>query len=195
MWLTDAISLLINLRELKTVKFESMIDTAGNKILISESEISNRTDAIAKAISEDYSGKEVDIICLINSASFFYADDVRKITIPVRIHFLGFSSFSTSNDTGEIRITHDIQEPLNNKHVIIFEGIVVSGRTPKYVLDYLKIRKPASLEYCAVGIKPAILSVNLNIKYYGFELEPNMIVGGYGIGKGVEKSLPYLIEL
>jgi hypoxanthine phosphoribosyltransferase len=165
------------------------------RILISESEISKRTDDIAKAISEEYSGKEVDFICLINSASFFYVDIVRKMTIPVKIHFLGFSSYNSSNDTGEIRITHDIQEPLNNKHVIIFEGIVVSGRTPKYVFDYIKLRKPTSLEYCAVGVKPAALAVDLKVKYYGFEFEPDIIVGGYGIGKGIEKGLPYLIAL
>jgi len=165
------------------------------EILISEDEIAKKITKLAGQISEDYSGKEIDVICLINGASFFCADLSRKITAPVRIHFFGFTSYTTPNDTGEVKITNDIAEALNGKHILIVEGIVVSGRTPKFVYEYFRLREPASIEYCAVGIKPNSLSVDLNIKYYAFEFESDLIVGGYGIGRGIEKSLPYLIRL
>lgn len=166
-----------------------------NEIITSEKDVLQKVELLALTISNDYKDREIDIICLINSASFFCADVARKITVPIRMHFLGFSSYSTANDSGEVKITHDIQEPLYNRHILIFEGIVVSGRTPKFIYEYLKLRKPASIEYCAVGIKPKSLSVDLSIRYHAFEFEPDQIVGGYGIGKGVEKSLPYLLSV
>ncbi len=166
-----------------------------NNILISEGDIKTKISEIAEEISLDYDGKEIDIICVMNGASFFAIDLVRKLTIPSRLHFLGFSSYEKANLTGEVRITHDVKEPLSGRHLLVIEGVVVSGRTPKFILEYLKLRKPDSIEYCALGIKPKSLTVDLDVKYYGFDFEPERIVGGYGIGDGTSKTLPYLIEL
>jgi hypoxanthine phosphoribosyltransferase len=78
--------------------------------------------------------------------------------------------------------------------VLVVEGIVISGRTPRYVLDILTLRQPASLAMCALGMKPAQLSVELPLKYVAFELGPEIAVG-YGVGSGLEKTLPHLVEM
>jgi hypoxanthine phosphoribosyltransferase len=169
-----------------------MKQTIDRKVVASETQIQQRVHALAKQISDDYKGKEVDVICLINGASMFCADLVRQLTVPVRTHFLGIRSYSQGNVTGEVRITLDIEEPLHDRHVLMVEGIVVSGRTPRYVLDMLGLRQPASLALCALGIKPAQLSVKLPLKYVAFELGSEIAVG-YGVGSGVEKTLAYLV--
>ena len=161
--------------------------------LIPEQQIQQRVGELAKQISTDYEGKTLDVICLINSASLFCADLVRQLTIPTRLHFLGFSSYPTASLSGEVRITQDINEPLFGRHVLVVEGIIVSGRTPRYVLDLIGLRQPESLSMCALGVKPAQLSVDLPLKYIAFELGSEIAMG-YGIGSGTQKVLRSLVE-
>lgn len=162
-------------------------------IIIPEQQIQQRIDELAKQISVDYEGKTLDVVCLINSASLFCADLVRKLTIPAQMHFLGFSNYPKGTPSGEVRITQDINEPLFSRHVLVVEGIVVSGRTPRYILDLINLRQPESLTMCALGVKPAHLSVDLPLKYVAFELGSEIAVG-YGIGSGPQKVLGSLVQ-
>lgn len=163
------------------------------KELISQEQIQQRVSELASQISKDYAGLTLDIVCLINSASLFCADLIQQLTIPARLHFLAFSSYPNGNNSGEVRLTLDVNEPLFERHVLVIEAIVVSGRTPRYVLDLLALRQPASLGMCALGVKPAQLSVDLPLKYVAFELGAEVAVG-YGIGSGTEKLLPSLVD-
>jgi hypoxanthine phosphoribosyltransferase len=163
------------------------------KIIVAEEQLAARVRQLGAQISRDYAGRELDVVCLINGASTFNADLVRHIGVPIRQHYLGFSPYSKGNPSGEVRVTLDVAEPLQGRHVLVVEGIVISGRTPAYVMEMLKLRGPASIEMCALGIKPKTLSVNFAIRYAGFELGPEFAVG-YGIGHGPERSLPYLME-
>ena len=163
-------------------------------VLISHTQIQQRIKDVAQKINEDYSGKTLDIICFVNSASFFCLDLIRELTIPTRLHYLSFSSYSSGNVSGEVQINLDVSEPLNECHVLVVEGIVVSGRTPKYILDVVQQRKPASLNMCALGIKPKLLEMNLPLKYVAFELGSEIAVG-YGIGNSQQKTIPNLVEL
>jgi hypoxanthine phosphoribosyltransferase len=163
------------------------------KVLFSKEEIKQRVLAIAHQINTDYKGKTLDIICLVNSAQFFCADLVRELTITTRLHTLGFSSYLNGNESGEVRITLDINEPLYNCHLLVIEGIIISGRTPRYIIDLLKVRRPASIAMCALGIKPALLSEELPIHYSAFEFGQEIAVG-YGIGSVTEKTLSAIIE-
>lgn len=162
-------------------------------IKFNEKVIENRIGELAEEISRDYHGQELIVICLLNGASIFYADLVRKLTIPVTVQFIGFSSYSTANKTGEVRITLDVTEPLENKNILIVEGIMVSGRTPKFIYDSLSLRAPKSISFCAIGIKKHLFKVDMPVKYQAFEIGEEMLVG-YGIGKGPERVWPYLAE-
>jgi hypoxanthine phosphoribosyltransferase len=161
-------------------------------IVKTQQEIDERLNALAEQINHDYKGLSLDIVCLLNGASMFCSDLIRKLTIPVKIHQIGFSSYPNGSKSGEVRITLDITQPLENCHVLMLEGVIVSGRTPHYVYEYLKLRKPSSIEICAFGKKPDVLAVDLPIKYAAFEFGSEVIVG-YGIGD-LEKSLPYIIN-
>jgi hypoxanthine phosphoribosyltransferase len=162
-------------------------------IIISKEKIISRIKTLANQINSDYAGKTLDLVCLVNSAQFFTSDLIKHLTVPTRLHYIGFNSYLKGNETGEVRLTSDIQEPLFGRDVLVIEAIVVSGRTPKYIMDLLKNRKPNSLNLCALGSKPHLLSEKLPLRYIAFELGKEILVG-YGIGSGPEKTLPFLIS-
>ena len=168
-----------------------MVDT--RKVIATDANIRERVAEIAKRISGDYAGKTLDVVGMLNGASVFCVDLVRQITVPTRLHWLGFTSYPQGNPTGEVRMTLDVTEPLHSRDVLLVEGIVVSGRTPKYLMDLFALRQPASLALCALGKKPHLITVDLPIRYCAFEFADETVVG-YGIGGGTDKTRVALIE-
>ena len=162
-------------------------------ILITEDQVKERVREIAKQINADYAGKTLDIICLMNSALLFTTDLIKHITIPTRLHLLGFNTYPDGNETGEVRITLDVAEPMFNRDVLVIEGIIISGNTPHYILELIRRRRPNTLALCAIGFKPHLLTNELPLNYVGFKLG-NEIVIGYGVGSGPTKTLACLCE-
>jgi hypoxanthine phosphoribosyltransferase len=159
--------------------------------LFSAEQIEARLQDLAGQINADYAGRTVDIVYMLNGASIFTADLARHLTVPIRLHALGFSSYPAPNASGEVRLTLDVTEPLHSRDVLLVEGIIVSGRTPKYITDIFRLRQPASLALCALGVKPKALAVDLPVAYHAFSFGSEVVVG-YGVGEGGEKALPYL---
>jgi hypoxanthine phosphoribosyltransferase len=124
----------------------------------------------------------------------FTADLVRMLEVPTRLHALAFTSYASTPKSGEVRLTLDIGEPLEGRHVLVTEGMIISGRTPLYLMNLLRLRQPASLEICAIGSKPEELAVDLRIKYRLFEFAKEW-VAGYGIGHGAEKASSNLLDI
>jgi hypoxanthine phosphoribosyltransferase len=162
------------------------------KILVDEAKLRARIAELGVQITRDYATREIDIVCLINGAGQFCADLVRTIQRPVRMHPLAFNSYPGAPKSGEVRVTLDVAEPLIDRHVLLVEGVVVSGRTPLYLMEALRLRRPASLALCALGVKPKARAVELAVAYSGFEFGAE-IAAGYGMGAGAERSLPYII--
>jgi hypoxanthine phosphoribosyltransferase len=160
-------------------------------ILRSSEEIAQRVDAIAQQISRDYAGRSLDVVYMVNGASMLCADLTRRLDVLAQLHPLGFSSYPAASPSGEVRLTLDVAKPLHGRHVLLVEGIIVSGRTPRYVSDLLRLRQPASLSLCALGIKPRALAVELPVAYPLFEFGDEIVVG-YGVGDEADKALPYL---
>lgn len=162
-------------------------------VIVTEERLRARVRELGEEITRAYDGRKLDIVCLINGGSMFCADLVRYIKVPIKQHYLGFSSYAHPKPSGEVRVLLDVAEPLHERHVLIVEGIVISGRTPSYIVEMLKLRQPASIALCALATKPTALSAKLPLDYVAFELGPEIAVG-YGVGNGPEKSLPYLVE-
>lgn len=163
-------------------------------VLVAAAELRERLEQLANEINRDYAGREIDLVCLSNSAMVFTADLARLIKVPVRQHLLAFTTYPNAPQSGEVRITLDVAEPLEGRHVLLVEGMVISGRTPLYLMNLLRLRRPASLDLCVIGSKPAELAVELTIKYRLFEFGKEW-VAGYGIGHGAEKSSMDLVNL
>ena len=163
------------------------------KILIPELKLQARVTELAKEISEDYRGKEITAICILKGSFIFFSDILRKLDLPVVCEFLGVSSYGNKMvSSGEVKITLDMNEPLENKHVIVFEDIVDSGLTLSYIMNALAARKPASLKCCSLLMKPENMKTEVDVDYVGFKIGPEFVVG-YGVDlAGKFRGLPYI---
>ena len=151
------------------------------KILFSETEVANRIKELGEAITQDYTGKEILMIGVLRGAVIFMADLARAIKLPVAIDFMAVSSYgSTTSSSGVVRILKDLDEDVENKHVLIVEDIIDSGLTLNYLMENLWSRKPASIKICTLLNKPDRRKVEVPIAYNGFTI-PDYFVVGYGL--------------
>tara|TARA_B100000902_G_C27218897_1_gene868531 strand:- start:13 stop:516 length:504 start_codon:yes stop_codon:yes gene_type:complete len=164
------------------------------KTIKKKKEIQTRVGDLAKEINSDYKSTDlIDVVCLVNGASMFCNDLVKLIKTPLRIHYLEFKSYKENPGSGEIQVTSDISSPLENANVIILEGIVISGKTPDYILNMIKLRNPKSIKFCAIGVKEKEFKANLVIDYKMFSFNDEW-VEGYGIGSDQNKILSSLVD-
>jgi hypoxanthine phosphoribosyltransferase len=163
------------------------------RVLISEAKINQRLQDLATEISFDYRGKEITTIAILKGSFIFFADLIRLIDIPMSCEFIGVSSYSGKTaSSGEVKVTLDLTEPLQGKHVIIFEDIIDTGLTMQYLINNLRSRKPASLKICALLVKPDALKTDVHVDYTGFRLGKEFVVG-YGLDYGERyRQLPYI---
>ncbi|WP_373665402.1 Hypoxanthine phosphoribosyltransferase [Sporomusa silvacetica DSM 10669] len=151
------------------------------KILFSETEVASRIKELGEAITQDYTGKEILMIGVLRGAVIFMADLARAIKLPVAIDFMAVSSYgSTTSSSGVVRILKDLDEDVENKHVLIVEDIIDSGLTLNYLMENLWSRKPASIKICTLLNKPDRRKVEVPIAYNGFTI-PDYFVVGYGL--------------
>ena len=119
-------------------------------------------------------------LAVLNGAFVFAADLMREITIPCEISFVKLASYAGTMSTGKVTEVIGINEDLTNRHVIIVEDIVDTGRTMERMLETLGTRHPASVHICTLLLKPEKLEVDLNIEYAAIEI-PNEFIIGYGL--------------
>lgn len=163
------------------------------EVMLSEQEVDRRIQEIGEQISRDYEGKQVHLVCVLKGGSFFLCELAKRITVPVSIDFMSVSSYgSSTKSSGVVKIVKDLDEPLKDKHVIVIEDIVDSGRTLSYLLEMLKDRKPASLKLCTLLDKPERRVTDVKVDYTGFEI-PDEFVVGYGLDYDQKyRNLPYI---
>ncbi len=161
--------------------------------LISQEKLDKRIKELAAQISKDYAGRDLLLIGVLKGSFMFLADLVRNLDYHVEMDFMGTSSYGASTQTsGEVRITKDLERSLAGRNVLVVEDIVDSGLTLRYLVDTLRTRQPASVRICALLDKPARRRVRINIDYYGFII-PNAFVVGYGLDYQEKyRGLPYV---
>ncbi len=163
------------------------------EVLLAEEDIDKRIQEIGDQISRDYAGKQVHLVCVLKGGSFFMCELAKRIKVPVSIDFMSVSSYGgDTQSSGVVRIVKDLDEPLNDKHVIVIEDIVDSGRTLSYLLDMLRSRGPADVRLCTLLDKPDRRVVDVRVDYTGFEI-PDEFVVGYGLDYDQKyRNLPYI---
>lgn len=163
------------------------------KVLIPEVKLQARITELAHEINHDYRGKEVTVVCILKGSFVFFSDIIRMLEFPMTCEFLGVSSYGNKMiSSGEVKVTLDINEPLENRHVIVFEDIVDTGLTLSYIMNSLRARKPASLKSCSLLLKPECLKTEIDVDYLGFKIGKEFVVG-YGIDfAGKNRGLPYI---
>jgi hypoxanthine phosphoribosyltransferase len=157
----------------------NMIDDIA-EVLVSEEQIQTRVVELGRRISRDYAGEELLLIGLLRGAIVFLSDLMRNISIPVRLDFIGISSYGVSTESGAVRLVMDLETDISGRHVLVVEDIVDTGKTLAYLVDNLRSRQPASLRVCALLDKPERRQVPIQVDYVGFEI-PDKFVVGYGL--------------
>ncbi len=150
------------------------------EILVSEEQIRAKVAELGARISADYAGQEILLVGLLRGAIVFLSDLMRAITIPIRLDFIGISSYGMSTDSGAVRLIMDLETDIAGKHVLLVEDIVDTGKTLAYLTENLKTRQPASLRICALLDKPDRRQVPITVDYVGFAI-PDKFVVGYGL--------------
>lgn len=162
-------------------------------VLLSEEEVDKRIAELGAQISKDYEGKEIHLICILKGGVFFACELAKRITVPVSLDFMSVSSYGNSQESsGIVKIVKDLDEGLENKHVLIVEDIIDSGKTLNHLIPMLYTRKPTDIKLCSLLSKPDRREVEVNIDYLGFEI-PDAFVVGYGLDYAQKyRNLPYI---
>jgi hypoxanthine phosphoribosyltransferase len=147
---------------------------------ISAAEIQEHVKALAERINHDFEGKNPLFLAVLNGSFIFAADLMRELTIPCEISFVKLASYQGITSTGKVHEVLGINEDLTNRHVVIVEDIVDTGRTMKQMVESLGTRNPASVSICTLFVKPEKLQEHLDIKYAAFSI-PNDFIVGYGL--------------
>ena len=163
------------------------------EVLLTEEQVDERIQEIGEAISRDYAGKEVHLVCVLKGGTFFTCELAKRISVPVTLDFMSVSSYgSDTKSSGVVKIVKDLDESLTGKDVIVVEDIVDSGRTLSYLLAMLQDRGPKSLRLCTLLDKPDRRVVDVNVNYTGFQI-PDEFVVGYGLDYDQRyRNLPYI---
>ena len=164
-----------------------------DRILVSEEEIQSTLAALGKQITADYEGRNLLLVGVLKGAFVVMADLSRHIRLPLEFDFMAVSSYGMATKTsGVVRIIKDLDHDVEGQDVLLVEDIVDSGLTLKYLLKNLAARKPASLEVAALLRKEGIQQVPLDLRYVGFDI-PNEFVVGYGLDYAEKyRNLPYV---
>jgi hypoxanthine phosphoribosyltransferase len=166
------------------------------EILVQQDELAHRVEVLGQQISADYAGRSLLLVGVLKGAMFFLSDLMRRLGPDCEVDFMAVASYGSSTDSsGVVRILKDLDASIEGRDVLIVEDIVDSGLTLSYLMRTLKARDPASVEVCALLTKPERRKVDLPIRYTGFEI-PNQFVIGYGLDYGERfRNLPYVAAL
>ena len=163
------------------------------RVLISQQEIADKVAELAAAIDADYAGREVLLVGVLKGAVMIRADLARALTVPVSMEFMAVSSYgSSTSSSGVVRILKDLDREVEDRHVLVVEDVIDSGLTLSWLLRNIRSRGPASVEVCALLRKPEAAKVDLPVKYVGFEI-PSEFVVGYGLDYAERyRDLPFV---
>lgn len=172
-----------------------MNDPDVGHVIVDEQELQSRIRELGKEITADYTDGPPLLVGILKGAFMFMADLARAIDLPVEFDFMAVSSYGSATRTsGVVRIVKDLDLDLTDRHVLIVEDIVDSGLTLAYLRKNLKARNPASLEVCALLVKEGLQKTDPDLKYVGFRIPPEFVIG-YGLDVDEKyRNLPYIAQ-
>ncbi|MBS1615214.1 MAG: hypoxanthine phosphoribosyltransferase [Bacteroidetes bacterium] len=165
------------------------------KPYISKAQIDSRIAELAAQISIDYSGLRPLFVAILNGSFIFAADLFRALSIEAEISFIKLASYKGTSSTGQVVTAIGLEERLNERHVIVLEDIIDTGKTLHAFLPEIRQRNPSSLKIASFLLKPSCLKYDVHADYFGFEV-PDQFVLGYGLDyDGLGRNLPELYTL
>lgn len=162
------------------------------KPYITQEQLQKKVSEIGATLTKKLQGKEVVAICVLKGSFMFYSDLIRSIGVDITCEFFGVSSYHGTTSSGEVKVTLDLAQPVEGKHVVLVEDIVDTGLTMNYLIQSIQSRKPASLTTVALLEKPEALKVPCKLDHVGFQISNEFVVG-YGLDyQGFYRNLPFI---
>ncbi len=150
-------------------------------VVVAEADLQARVRELGAQITQDYTGRPPLLVGVLKGAMSFMSDLMRCIELPLDLDFMAISSYgAATKSSGVVRIVKDLDADLTDRHVLVVEDVIDSGLTLTYLRKLLGARKPASLEVCALLLKETATTVESSIKYIGFKIPADFVVG-YGL--------------
>ena len=166
------------------------------EVLIGEEELLKRVKLIADEINKDYKEMNPLFIGILNGAFMFVADIMKRISLQSEVSFVKLASYTKMSSSGSVKELIGLNDNIFDRHVIVLEDIIDSGNTISTVLEEFNSRGAASVEVATLLLKPEALKVDLDVKYVGFEIGNEFVVG-YGLdydGLGRNSSAIYQLK-
>ena len=162
------------------------------RILLTTSDIDAKVKSLGAELTKDYADKNPILLGLLKGSVMFMADLMKHLDMPIEIEFMDVSSYHGVESTGQIKILKDLDTSVKDRHVIIAEDIVDTGRTLEYVIELLKLRGAKSVEMVTLLYKKEARLAPIEAKYIGFSI-PKAFVVGYGLDYNEKyRNLPYI---
>jgi hypoxanthine phosphoribosyltransferase len=167
-------------------------EAEADQVLFRQAEIAATVRRLGETIARDYAGRPPVLVGVLKGVSFFLADLIRQVDLPVEIDFMAVSALGKG---GAVRIVKDLDVDIRGREVVLVEDIVDTGMTLRYILGHLERWQPAGLEVCALFDKRTRRLADVPIRYVGFELADEFVVG-YGLDYHQRyRNLPFVARL
>ena len=162
------------------------------RVLVPEHQLAQRVRALSREIQRDFAGRDMVVIALLNGTVMFLADLIRHLSLPLRLDFIGVSSYGRGVVSGDLVFTKQLGISVRGRDVLLVDDILDTGKTLSRVLQKLRRLRPRSINTCVLLNKTARRAANVHADYVGFEI-PDAFVVGYGLDYAERyRNLPFV---
>lgn len=162
------------------------------RVLITQPQLARRIKALSREIEHDFSGHETVVVALLSGTVMFLADLIRHLDLPLRLDFMGVSSYGAGTESGELVITKELRIDVKGRDVLLVDDILDTGKTLSRVIPILRALKPRRIKTCVLLNKAARRVEKIKADYVGFEI-PDHFVIGYGLDYAERyRNLPFV---
>ena len=166
--------------------------TEVERVLITEEQIAQRVRALSDELTRDFEGRELVVVAVLNGTVMFLADLIRHLSLPLRLDFIGVSSYGLGTESGELVFTKELRVDVRGRDVLLVDDILDTGKTMSRVLAKLRELKPRCIKTCVLLEKAARRVENVSADYVGFSI-PDLFVVGYGLDFAERfRNLPFV---
>lgn len=161
-------------------------------ILITEAQLARRVKSLAREVERDFRGREMVVVSLLSGTVMFLADLIRHLNLPLRLDFMGVSSYGAGTESGELVYTKELRLDVRGRDVLLVDDILDTGKTLSSVLPKLRVLKPRRIRTCVLLDKPSRRVKKIRADYVGFTISDQFVVG-YGLDYAERyRNLPFV---
>ncbi len=162
------------------------------RVLITEEQLARRVKILAREIEHDFCGRETVVVSLLSGTVMFLADLIRHLNLPMRLDFIGVSSYGLGTESGDLVFTKELRIDVRGRDVLLIDDILDTGKTMSRVLPKLRALKPRRIKVCVLLDKPERRVEKVKADYVGFSV-PDFFVVGYGLDFAERyRNLPFV---